>query len=134
VRGLTTAGSSWITAAIGILFGIGFYFPAILNTALVLGVLAMFRWIEDRMPSRLYARHHIRFDPDEFMRESVLRATLAEHGFTIANMSYRVVDNGQFCEYRMVMRTTDQRNTARLARDLCELANVREFRISPTGD
>ena len=27
VRGLTTAASIWITAAIGILFGIGFYFP-----------------------------------------------------------------------------------------------------------
>ncbi|HTO50217.1 MAG TPA: MgtC/SapB family protein, partial [Burkholderiales bacterium] len=28
VRGLTTAASIWITAAIGILAGIGFYFPA----------------------------------------------------------------------------------------------------------
>ena len=28
VRGLTTAASIWITAAIGILVGIGFYFPA----------------------------------------------------------------------------------------------------------
>ena len=27
VRGLTTAASIWLTAAIGILFGIGFYFP-----------------------------------------------------------------------------------------------------------
>lgn len=134
VRGLTTAGSIWITAAIGILFGIGFYFPAILTTALVLGILAMFRWIEDRMPSQLYAHHHIRFDRDRVMPEGELRALLAEHGFTIANMSYRVVDNGQFFEYRMVIRTTDQRNTARLARDLCELAHVREFRISPTGD
>ena len=96
--------------------------------------MAMFRWIEDRMPSQLYAHHHIRFDRDRVMPEGELRALLAEHGFTIANMSYRVVDNGQFFEYRMVIRTTDQRNTARLARDLCELAHVREFRISPTGD
>src|ERR1700693_5181797 len=29
VRGLTTAASIWITAAIGILIGIGFYFPAL---------------------------------------------------------------------------------------------------------
>ncbi|MCB1989759.1 MAG: MgtC/SapB family protein, partial [Burkholderiaceae bacterium] len=36
VRGLTTAASIWITAAIGILMGIGFYMPAILATALTL--------------------------------------------------------------------------------------------------
>src|SRR5690242_18530742 len=29
VRGLTTAASIWITSAIGIMMGIGFYFPAI---------------------------------------------------------------------------------------------------------
>src|SRR5918992_3255710 len=37
VRGLTTAASIWITAAIGILTGIGFYFPALLAAALTLG-------------------------------------------------------------------------------------------------
>src|SRR5574341_2597533 len=46
VRGLTTAASIWVTAAIGILTGIGFYCPAAVATALVLGVLALFRWIE----------------------------------------------------------------------------------------
>src|SRR5213595_3986240 len=51
VRGLTTAASIWITAAIGILAGIGFYFPLVISVALTLGVLALFRWIEARMPS-----------------------------------------------------------------------------------
>ena len=32
VRGLTTAASIWITAALGILYGIGFYYPAIAGT------------------------------------------------------------------------------------------------------
>src|SRR5690606_34545116 len=48
VRGLTTAASIWITAAIGILIGIGFYFPAIVGTALAIGTLSVFRWIESR--------------------------------------------------------------------------------------
>ncbi len=34
VRGLTTAASIWITAAIGILIGIGFYLPAVIATAI----------------------------------------------------------------------------------------------------
>jgi putative Mg2+ transporter-C (MgtC) family protein len=42
VRGLTTAASIWITAGVGILYGIGFYFPAILATALTLIILKGF--------------------------------------------------------------------------------------------
>src|SRR3712207_2066644 len=45
VRGLTTAASIWITAAIGILIGVGFYFPAALATVLTLGILSVFRRI-----------------------------------------------------------------------------------------
>src|SRR5690554_3677515 len=41
VRGLTTAASIWITAAIGILFGVGFYFPAIAATVITLGTLSL---------------------------------------------------------------------------------------------
>src|SRR5215216_6105593 len=37
VRGLTTAASIWITAAIGILIGIGFWYPALLATLFALG-------------------------------------------------------------------------------------------------
>jgi putative Mg2+ transporter-C (MgtC) family protein len=52
----------------------------------------------------------------------------------IANMSYRIMENGETFEYRMVIRTTDPTNTSRLADDLRRLEIVREFRISPTGD
>src|SRR5512139_3885002 len=51
VRGLTTAASIWITAAIGVLAGIGFYFPVALSVVLTLGVLSVFRFIEVRMPT-----------------------------------------------------------------------------------
>src|SRR5689334_24347153 len=61
VRGLTTAASIWITAGIGILTGIGFYFPAILATVFTLGTLSVFRWIEARMPAHFYAHHMVRF-------------------------------------------------------------------------
>ena len=55
VRGLTTAASIWVTAAIGILVGIGFWFAAIVGAAAVLVVLALFRFIETRLPSEFYA-------------------------------------------------------------------------------
>ncbi|HEY5637694.1 MAG TPA: MgtC/SapB family protein [Burkholderiales bacterium] len=52
IRGLITAASIWITAAIGILVGIGFHIPAGLAAALTLGTLSLFRWIESRMTLR----------------------------------------------------------------------------------
>ena len=134
VRGLTTAASIWLTAAIGILFGIGFYFPAILATALALAVLSAFRWLEARLPAQSYAHHHLRFLRSATMTEKEVRALLAQHGFSITNMAYRIVDDGQYFEYRMVMRTIDPANTSRLADTLRQLEAVREFRISPTGD
>jgi len=134
VRGLTTAASIWMTSAIGILFGIGFYFPAILATVLTLGVLSVFRRIEARMPSHSYAHYAIRFGRYDAMTEEEVRAVLARHGFTVANMSYRITDDGACFEYRMVLQTADERNAAVLADYLRNLAQVRSFQISPTGD
>lgn len=52
VRGLTTAASIWITASVGILYGVGFYFPAVLATIATLGTLSIFRWVEAKLPSQ----------------------------------------------------------------------------------
>src|SRR5262252_3130313 len=46
VRGLTTAASIWVTAAIGIVVGVGFYFVAVLGAVAALVVLALFLALE----------------------------------------------------------------------------------------
>src|SRR5437867_9103927 len=112
VRGLTTAASIWITAAIGILAGVGLYGTAVLATLLTLGTLTVFRRIESIMPTLLYAHHHLRFARDAVMSEPDVRAMLAELGFSVANLSYRLIGGGRFFEYRMVIRTRDHRSTA----------------------
>lgn len=134
VRGLTTAASIWLTAAVGILYGIGFFYPAILSTVLALGVLAVFRWFEALMPSESYAHHHIRFHRQDAMPEPEVRKLLQDHGFSISNLTYRLASDGQYFEYRMIIRTKDHTNSARLAESLRKLERVSEFRISPTGD
>ena len=134
VRGLTTAASIWITAAIGIMIGVGFYEPAALATALTLGVLSAFRWIEARLPSHSYAHHSLRFNRDDVMPEAEVREFLHEHGFSIANMSYRITDDGLSFEYKMVIRTISAGNTAKLVDALRSEPRIRTFRVSPTGD
>ena len=134
VRGLTTAASIWMTAAIGILLGVGFWFPAALAVLLTLGTLAAFRRIELAMPTQYYAHHSLRFPRERIMSEADLRALIAEHQFSIANLSYRLVADGESFEYRMVIRTMDRANAGRLAQTLTQRPDVLEFRISPTGD
>ncbi|MGH9031978.1 MAG: MgtC/SapB family protein [Acidimicrobiia bacterium] len=52
VRGLTTAASMWVTAAIGLAVGVGYYWAAIAATLATLAALVGFRylrsWIRDR--------------------------------------------------------------------------------------
>lgn len=134
VRGLTTAASIWITAAIGILIGVGFYYPAILGTVLTIGTLSLFRWIEAKLPSHFYAHHSIRFDRAAPWPEAELRGFVHAAGFTIANMSYRLSDDGAWFDYKMILRTTDLANISHLAEVLRGCEDVRAFRISPTGD
>jgi putative Mg2+ transporter-C (MgtC) family protein len=134
VRGLTTAASIWMTAAIGILIGVGFWFPAVLGVVLTLGMLSAFRRIEMVMPTQYYAHLSVRFPRSMIMSEPDLRALIAEHEFSIANLSYRLVADGQSFEYRMMIRTLRRENPGRLAVSLTQRPDVLEFRISPTGD
>jgi len=134
VRGLTTAASIWITAAIGVLIGVGFYFPAVVTTLFTLGTLSLFRWIEAIMPTLFYARLHVRFKRQETLPESDLRALIGQHHFTVANLSYQLGEEGKFFEYQMTIRTQEKDNYRVLAETLTAMDKVLEFHIYPTGD
>ena len=134
VRGLTTAASIWITAAIGILVGIGFYFPALMATILTLGTLSVFRWIENRIPSQFYAQFVVRFARDKAMPEAQMRQLLIDYGFTVANLNYRLDVEADFFEYQMVIRTIRGENVSKLTQALNKIESVKAYRVSPTGD
>jgi len=134
VRGLTTAASIWITSAIGIMAGIGFYSAVIIVTVLTLGTLSVFRWIEAIMPTLIYAHHSLRFCRDKVMSEQDLRSLISSHGFSIANLSHRLLEEGKVFEYEMTIRTQRAENLQRLSQTLQGVDSVIEFRISPTGD
>jgi putative Mg2+ transporter-C (MgtC) family protein len=134
VRGLTTAASIWVTSAIGILVGVGFYFLAVIGAIAILVVLSLFRFIEGKLPSEFYAHHTLRFARDAVMTEDEVHKLITGHGFSIANLSYRTTEGGKLFEYGMTLRTRDRKNAEALARHLRTLPAVIEFRISPAGD
>ena len=134
IRGLTTAASIWITAAIGILAGIGFYFPVFAATALTLVTLTALRWIEARMPTYYYAQLGVRFRREAVMQDGELRIMLSREGFGVDKLHYRLEDDGRYFEYRATIRTLDEDNVRRLVERLRQNESVLEFRVAPVGD
>ena len=133
VRGLTTAASIWITAAIGILAGIGFYFPLAVSVVITIGILSVFRVIEAKMPAQAYYHFEVRFMRSGGMTKEKLRDLVVGHGFSIANFSYRLDPDG-VRRHSMIIRSIDRTSAERLYETLENTESIVEFRIAPTGD
>jgi putative Mg2+ transporter-C (MgtC) family protein len=134
VRGLTTAASIWITAALGILIGIGFWYAATVGTVLALGTLSLFRWVEARLPTETYANFMVRFKRGSAISETELRKLMGDHGFSLHQMSYRLHGEMELLEYRTVLRTMQSANLQKLSVTLGRDPKVLEYRIAPTSE
>jgi len=134
VRGLTTAASIWVISAVGVVIGAGFYLLGAFATALTLALLSVLRTIEDRMPSQSFVHCHLSFQRDEVSDEDWLRKLVAEHGFTITDLSYRLDSRTERFEYKFVMWSADPSASHNLTRTLLALPKVVDFRISPSRD
>jgi putative Mg2+ transporter-C (MgtC) family protein len=134
VRGLTTAASIWMTAAIGVLAGVGFYTAVFIGTTFALIVVLGFRFVEEKITTLAYAHLRLRFRKDITMPETELVKLITGQGFSVANMSYYAEKEGNFFEYSMTIRTPKKDNMHRLSKILSDLESITEFRIQQTGD
>lgn len=133
VRGLTTAASIWITASIGILVGIGFYYAAAVGTLITLGTLSLFRFLEDMIPTLGYARLHVRTSASDAISEDELCGVIKEHDMRSHNISYYLQSEGKFIEYRMTLRTRHNSNYQKLASALNMQNKVLDYSLTPIG-
>jgi len=134
VRGLTTAASIWITAAIGIVIGMGFYSAAGLSVAMALGTLAVFRWVESIMPAIRYAQLTVRFSRYNHLNQDELIELIRAHDITAGGPSYQLEDEGRMFQYQMSIRTRDTINLRYLAESLNKMEQIQEFSITPARD
>lgn len=134
VRGLTTAASIWMTAAIGIVIGLGFYEPALYTTIITVITLSMFRWVEAKIPSMKYAQLSVRFlRNNKFTDEDSLRSLISEYNIKSFEASYQLGDEGRVFTYTITLRTKEMKNFHRLAQRLMDMEDVNEFRIIPSS-
>ena len=90
IHGLTTSACIWITAAIGIIIGSGFYGPGALATGATLVTLIAFRWLERRFPTTQYGNLTVRFTGDIDEMEKDVRAMIRQRGGSAATTSYGI--------------------------------------------
>ena len=132
VRGLTTAASIWMTASVGIVIGMGLYFPAFLATGMTVVTLSFFRWIESRLPVQIYAKFTVRFIRSKHsLDEDALRRLISSHNIRSFEASYKLDNEGKNFEYEMTIRSKNQNNYRQLAQSLMDMEDVHEFRIVP---
>jgi putative Mg2+ transporter-C (MgtC) family protein len=134
VRGLTTAASIWTTAGIGILVGIGLYMPAALTTALTLGALGGFRWIERHIKTESSAHFVVRFAAARAPAQHELVALAAGFGFRVREVSHVYERGAAVMEYSVRMLTFDPAAYVRLSDALRAREDVVQFTLAPSGD
>lgn len=85
VSGLTTAATLWLSAAIGLAAGIGYYFGAIIATAICLVTLISLRGIGDWINNRRTKTYIMVFQTPNFEMDRFLDFT-SEHGVEIRKL------------------------------------------------
>jgi len=88
IRGLSTSASVWMTAAIGILIGLGFYAAAILATIATTILMSRFRAIERALPHLAVDLLTVTFARDRAPTHAVLKQRLEAEGFQVDEWAY----------------------------------------------
>jgi len=131
VRGLTTAASIWMTASIGVLIGVGFYFPALITTLLTLSTLTLLRWLEGRVLHRHEVQLYLRQSRQGALHEPAILSILTAHGFSASSVSAYCAGEGRFIDYKAVLTTADKSNGHRLLETLTDDPRFVEFSLAP---
>ncbi|BFM17245.1 MgtC/SapB family protein [Maricurvus nonylphenolicus] len=134
VRGLTTAASIWVTAAIGIMIGAGFYSAAFAAAILTLITLAVFNRLIDVLPIRHYALLVMSFKRHECLSEDEVRQLLKQQKTVISNLTYKLDDDGNVMTYRMTVRSTHRDYIRNIAQQCLKLDHLQGFTLQPLGD
>ena len=133
ISGLTTAASIWLSSAIGIMVGVGFYASAILLTLLSAASMMWISRLEEWLPSRpaiaivLQFKHE--FKPDF----EVLRRVAEERGYNIAEGSMSVNYNNGKPEWHFVAVAKGKNKGAPmtvLAQELTNFDGVENYFLS----
>jgi putative Mg2+ transporter-C (MgtC) family protein len=131
IRGLSTAASIWMTAAIGIVIGLGFYGAAIAAAVITVALMSGVRSIENNLPHETVLHASLAFPHAHTPSSDAIRKVMAALGYEVSGWSFELNSNGQRFEYQIALRSNHPHDPARLAEALSAIDGLLEFRLSP---
>ncbi|MBE1529480.1 putative Mg2+ transporter-C (MgtC) family protein [Sphingopyxis sp. OAS728] len=129
VRGLTTAASLWMTATLGMLFGIGFYQLAVFGAAATLLVLAAVTITERYAPRRRVAHIMARFRKEEEVTMTGFAAMLASEQLAAITIDQRL--DGGHHEFSAIVNGYSETRAEALAAKWSAEPSLAGFDIRP---
>lgn len=134
IRGLTTAASIWMIAAIGIMLGMGYYLAAAAATFATFNINLVFRLMERNLALELYAHAEIRFARGERLGEPEIRAIVEAHRGVPSGVTYCVSGDGRWFDYEFQIKTRHKEAFRELSEKLADTPAVVQFSIVPRSD
>ena len=131
VKGLTTAASLWVTSAIGVLFGVGMLNLALTGSVATLGVLAVLRLLDARLPQVGVLDLHLRWTRGGAPDEVAVRALLAESALKCVQIGHVLSPDGQLHEHHIKARGQMPLDIDSLVQRLSSSAGLAGFSVMP---
>lgn len=131
VRGLTTAASLWITASLGMLYGISLHGLAIAGTVATLLVLAGLRLLGGRLPRTRHVDAVVRYRRETGPSETAFIGLFARFGLKPDVVTHRLLPAGEGLEMSATFRGRAGPSCAPIVEALLADPAVVSFELSP---
>lgn len=134
IRGLDTAASIWAVAAVGILFGAGFYAAALVFASLCALSMSLLHRLELRLPGRTTLDLHLTFRHGFRPRLDEITAVADARGYRVLSDSVTIMFAQNQPEWRLAavaMERSRALSPALLADELSRFEGLSKFSITP---
>lgn len=132
IRGLSTAASIWMTAAIGVIIGVGFYGAALSATVVALFSMAGLGRLEKALPHQTTLHLSLVYLHDQVPSSDEIRERMKVHGFEIIDWTFHYSEGKKQFQYDLVLQAFGPSRSHSLVGDLSQTQEIVEFRLAPS--
>jgi putative Mg2+ transporter-C (MgtC) family protein len=132
IRGLSTAASIWVTAAIGVVIGLGFYGAAISAAIITIALMSGVRSIETALPHTTIMHLTMKFPRERTLDSADVRALMERYGWEVSDWTFHLCEEGRRFEYQLVLHAHAPGKPMKLVEALGQVDGLLEYRLSPT--
>jgi putative Mg2+ transporter-C (MgtC) family protein len=120
-----------MTAAIGVVIGVGFYGAAIIAALITVILMSGVRSIEGSLPHQRIMHLSLTFEREHALDLEKLRSEMSLHGYQTHEWVFELSSTGRRYSCKLTLETKTPGDPQLLADWLAKLENVVEFRLSP---